>query len=112
MQPLTRDATTALLRAIVRRVGPGPRFAAEEIVSRSWASATFLGARHEVAFTLTGVGAEEAATRFTQGLETDEFALRGHLVASIALVAREDVQSADGSPLVRIRIEALTVEED
>lgn len=78
----------------------------EEAKSRRWASVTFQGARHEIEFRLQGEGAEAAAGRFLAALDPRHFALRGHLVADIALVAQE---RRDG--FARIRIEALTVEE-
>ena len=81
-------------------------FALEEIRSRRWASVTFRGARHELAFRLEGEGAEAAAGRFLSGLDARNFALRGHLVADVALV--EDERRPG---FARIRLDALTVEE-
>ena len=105
MQPLTSDATTALLRVIARIVEMPVSF--EEIRSRSWASVTFTGARHQIALLLEGEGADTAADAFLAKLDVAEFRLRGHILADIALIARE--AAGDGS--VRIRIEALTVED-
>jgi hypothetical protein len=81
-------------------------FVLEEIRSRRWASVTFRGARHELAFRLEGEGAEAAAGRFLSGLDPRAFALRGHLLADLSLVAQERRPG-----LARIRLEALTVEE-
>jgi hypothetical protein len=109
MQPLTNDATTALLRGLRSHIvnlmnfGP-PQF--EEIRSRSWASVTFTGARHEIAMRLEGEGAEAAARDFADSLDVTEFRLRGHILADIALVAQETVPGG-----MRLRIEALTVED-
>jgi hypothetical protein len=102
------DATTALLRA-VRAAAGGPEgaFVLEEVASRSWASVTFSGARHELAFRLEGDGAEAAAERFASGLEAAEFPLRGHILADIALV---DEERRPG--WARLRLEALTVEDE
>jgi len=102
---LIEDATTALLRATLNFLD----FPAtvERIRSRSWASITFTGARHELTLRLDGEGADEAADRFCAGVETAEFDLRRHILADIALVGRE--AAADGG--VRLRIEALTVED-
>lgn len=106
MRTLTDDATTELLRAMsVKFVNFGP-VVFDEIVSRSWASATFVGARHELSFTLEGDGAEAAAEAFIGGLAADEFDLRGHILADISLVSEE---IAPGR--ARIAIEALTVED-
>ena len=99
------DSTTALLRAIAGAF-PGLGFTAEEVWSRHWASVTFTGARHEIAFRIEGAGAEAAAERFLSSLEAREFDLRGHIVADISLTARET-----GAGEVRIRLEVLTVED-
>ncbi|HEU0097804.1 MAG TPA: hypothetical protein VFQ67_03425 [Allosphingosinicella sp.] len=78
----------------------------EEIRSRRWASVTFQGARHELAFRLEGEGAEAEAGRFLSGLDPRNFALRGHLVADVSLAAQERRPG-----FARIRLDALTVEE-
>jgi hypothetical protein len=78
----------------------------DEIRSRRWASLTFQGARHELAFRLEGEGAEAAATHFLSRLEARNFALRGHLLADVSLVAQEQRPG-----FARIRLDALTVEE-
>ena len=105
MHALRPDATTSLLRAIVNFMNFNVCF--EEIRSRSWASVTFTGARHELALRLDGEGAEQAADRLCGALDTAELDLRGHILADIALVSREAADQAG----VRIRLEALTVED-
>lgn len=101
------DATTELLRAAaVNFVNFAVTF--EEIRSRSWASVTFAGARHELTFRVSGEGAGEAADRFLAQLEAKEFDLNGHIMADIALVSEERRDSDDW---VRISLEALTVED-
>jgi len=107
MQALTDDATAAFLRALTVYFVNFGGFVVEEISSRSWASATFVGARHELTFRLEGESAAAAADRFLRNLEAAEFELRGHLLADIALVLEERFD--DG--LVRIALEALTVED-
>jgi len=102
------NATTALIDAIsVNFVN----FAVEDIRSRSWASATFSGVRHEITFTTQGEGAEAEAELFLDGLAEREFDLCDHILADIALVSRTSMPGPDG-PLVRIDLEALTIEED
>jgi hypothetical protein len=103
--PLT-DAGTAFLQAICGSFASFGGFALEEIRSRRWASITFQGARHALAFRLEGEGAEAAAGRFLSGLDARNFALRGHLLVDVSLVAEERRPG-----FVRIRLEALTVEE-
>lgn len=110
MHPLSNDATTALLRALHARLGECD-IAFEEISSRSWASATFVGARHELILRLDGDRAGTIADAFANGLEEAEFQLRGHILADIALAGRETCVDPREMPGVRLRIEALTVED-
>ena len=71
--------------------------------SRRWASATFSGARHELAFT----AADDAALAAWLGAVPEAlFGLRGHLVADVVVTA---VSRAEG--VARISVEALTLEE-
>jgi len=103
------DATTALLRAL-RATLQDVNFVSfvtfERVHSREWASITFNGARHEVTIRLDGEDAAAAADRLAERLEATEFRLRGHILADIALVAREP--AGEG---VRLSLEALTVED-
>ncbi len=101
------DATSAFLSSICRTF-VSFRLVIEEIRSRSWASVTFAGARHELTFRIAGEGAAEAADEFIHHLEAKEFELRGHVMADIALVSEE---RKDGEDWVRISLEALTVED-
>jgi hypothetical protein len=103
----TIDSGSALLRAIRDPLESEAAFVLEEVRSRSWASVTFAGARHELAFRLEGDGAEAVAARFVAGLDAAEFALPGHVLADIALV---DEERRPG--WVRLSLEALTVEAD
>lgn len=106
MSPALSDATSALLRAVRLNLLSFRGFVLEEIRSRSWASVTFSGARHELAFRLEGPGAEQAGSRFLAELDVAEFELRGHILADIALVSEERRPG-----WVRIRLEALTVDD-
>jgi hypothetical protein len=80
-------------------------FGMEELRTRPWASASFRGARHELAFRLEGAAADEAANRFLAGLETDIPKLAGQIVASVSVLADERRPGC-----ARIRIEAVTVD--
>lgn len=100
------DPASAFLQAIRVQFVHFAGFVLEETRSRRWASVTFQGARHELAFSLEGEGAEEAAGRFLSGLDARNFALRGHLVADVSLVSEERRPG-----FARIRLDALTVEE-
>ena len=75
--------------------------------SAPWASITFTGARHELAMKLRGDDPEKVADRFLADLDVAEFDLPGHLLADIALVARDTKPCGT----VRLRLEALTVED-
>ena len=107
MPAVTDDAATAFLRAIRASFASFPgRFTLHELVSRGWASVTFTGARHRIAFSLDGDGAGEAADSFLGSLAEAEFDLRGHILADVSLAGEE---RAEGT--VRISLEALTVED-
>jgi len=82
------------------------RIAVEEIVSRRWASVTFAGERHVVRLLLEGSGAAAAVDAFLKGLDESEFDLPRHIVADVAPVLDE----RQGEDLVRLTLEALTVE--
>lgn len=96
------DATSELLLGFSLDF---PSLVVEEIRSRSWASATFAGVRHELTMRLEGDGAEACADAFLHGLEEREFDLRGHILADIALVSQ-----TRATGLVRLSLEALTLE--
>ena len=106
MPPPLTDAATALLGAVRVHFVHFAGFVLEEMVSRRWASVTFRGARHQIAFRLEGEGAEDAAGHFLSRLDARDFPLRGHLVADLSLVAQERRPGC-----ARIRLEALTVED-
>ena len=112
MRKVIEDAATALLRALgaefVNFVNFGGAFRIDELASRSWASVTFSGARHAVAFTLEGSGASAAADAFLATMEEAEFDLGAHLLADIVLVGDDRSAAADR---VQVRLEALTVED-
>jgi hypothetical protein len=105
MPPPLTDAASALLHALRVNFVNFAGFVLEEISSRGWASVTFRGARHELAFRLEGDGAEDLAGRFLSGLDARDLPLRGHVLADLSLVAEERRPGC-----ARIRLEALTVE--
>jgi hypothetical protein len=110
MQRMIEDAATALLRALwAQFTGFDGLFRVDELTSRGWASVTFTGARHRVAFSLVGAGAGTAADCFLQRMEDSDFDLRGHILADIALTSEERDPSGEQ---VQLRLEALTVEDD
>lgn len=109
MRPAAQDATSGLLRAV--QASFAIPVTLEEVRSRAWASATFVGARHELSLRLEGLEADQAAKEFVADLAAAEFPLRGHIVADMHVAAEECGTAPDGEPYVRLRIEALTVED-
>jgi hypothetical protein len=98
------DAATALERALVAAAdaaGCPVRIATSDWTR--WASATFTGARHSVTLT---AAAGPALDRWLVGLSEAEFDLRHYLVADLAVTR----MTREGN-VVRVAIEALTVEE-
>ena len=109
MQTVKVDATSEMLRAIGKMAGAGPRLHFDEIRSRSWASATFSGARHELVMHLEAASPEETDA-FAVRLSAADYDMRGHIVADIFAKVEQGSDETVGGR--RIRIEALTVEDD
>ena len=97
---MSRDPHVALKNALVAYLGP-LRFDAGK--TWDWASITFDGMRHELAFTLPW--SEDAAVA-VEALPDIDLPIPGGFVASIVPVAcmREDDE-------LRVRVEALTISE-
>ena len=81
----------------------------EQMARLEWASVTFCGARHHLRVALRGPGAVGAAADFLADLPELEFAIRGHIVADVALIAEE---RGDGGIYAMLELEALTIEEN
>lgn len=96
------DAGARLERALVASADQaGCVVTVADATWERWASATFAGARH----TLWLVGAAEPALdTWLAGLPDAEFALRGHLIADLAVIGVKRIDAH-----VRITLEALTV---
>lgn len=101
------DPTSSLIRALRTRFSD---LTVEQAESRSWASGTFIGTRHKLTFRSEGEHAEASADAFLIDLSEAEFDLRGHILADITLLSHTRGEGASG-PLVRIGLEALTVED-
>ncbi len=80
----------------------------EVLAERDWASVTFCGARHRLQAVLEGPGAVGAAADFLDCIGEMEFALPGHIVADIALIAEA---RRDGGGYAWLELEALTIED-
>lgn len=97
------DIGTALTRAITQQARRAD--CTVEIVTadwEQWASATFVGARHQITL---AAPLNPAIERWLGGLADAEFAISGHLVADLAINATR--KSADR---VEAELEILTVE--
>lgn len=76
------DAAALLRRALDRHAGEcGITVAWHVFVSRRWASATFVGAQHQIAVTVAGAGLDD----WIDGLDEVDLRLRGHLVADVVV---------------------------
>lgn len=93
------DAATLLERRLrIAAEAAGVAVTVGEADWTRWASATFVGARHRLTVSGSGI----AFDTWVAGLAEAELPLRGHLVADVAVVART------GADVV---LEVLTVEE-
>ena len=77
---------------------------------KSWASATFAGARHRIDLAFAGQDAVEAAETFIACLPEHEFMLPRRLVADAAVIAVDHRIGPD--PRMDVRIDLLLLEED
>lgn len=98
------DACTLISRALAgKAAAAGCAVILAGSDTRRWASATFAGARHVLT---VAAQSSPALDDWLAGLPDAEFALRGHLVADLAVTG----VSRDGDA-VTIALEILTVEE-
>jgi hypothetical protein len=92
MRPICNHVQMAIMRAIAGEVDVDsadrikPILIVEDVRSIDWASATFVGARHEIDVRLTGEPDAVAAAveRLIQQLPEREIPIAGHIVAEIA----------------------------
>jgi hypothetical protein len=94
---MSRDAHRALLAALTDYLGPLDDVVAK---TRDWASATFVGMRHEMCFSCA------ASAVLIDALPDVDLPMDGHFVADLELVSVE----AQG-PYHYVIIEVLTVRE-
>ena len=106
---LMSPAALGLLRALVLRSGvPRDSILLSEWKSVDWQLLTFVGERHQADLRIAGPNSAAVASRITDGLGDAEFAIRGQIVADIAVVGTAQ-DAGDGSTV--LRIEALTIAE-
>ena len=94
---MSRDAHRALLAALADYLGPLDNVVAK---TRDWASATFVGMRHELSFTCA------ASATLIDALPDIDLPMDGHFVADLVLVS-----SVWDGLLHHVVIEVLTVRE-
>lgn len=132
MRPLARDAHRPLMAALrqvigldegaalAARLGTTPPTATtppllliESMGSAPWASATFVGQTHWLDVWLEGHAAAVAATcaRLGNELGEAEFAVAGHIVADVAVIAGTPVTLTADQARCHLRLEILTIED-
>lgn len=104
------DPHKALLAALEKYLSPA-EVSVYESHETGWASATFNGARHNFSLAVSGTGAADIAAKMQAEIGEAEFDLTGHLVADILVTARRTDWHVS-PPVIRIEVEALTVESD
>jgi hypothetical protein len=105
---LKRDPANRLLAALYALgEGHGALLRHEE---RAWASITFAGSRHTLAFRFAGVAGVEAGERFVAALPEHEFAIPKRLVADATVVAVRHVLLPE--PKLEVECELLMLDED
>jgi hypothetical protein len=83
----------------------------EAASSRSWASATFQGSRHEILLRISGEACAALMSSMAMRLPEAEFVIAGHIVADISVDIRETGIDANGSSYARLGLSALIIED-
>ncbi len=108
-----------ILRAVVLVAGitaldrEKPMMVIEELRSTEWASATFIGQRHEFDLRIEGdaAGVAAALARLTADLADHEIGLAGHIMAEIAVTPGRLRQRDTGTVAQALLIEALVIKD-
>jgi hypothetical protein len=125
MRMLLTDAHVRLLRAMRAAIrsdrwfepwldgSGGPSLVIEDFTSEPWASLTFSGMRHAIDIRLSGPHADvEAAYDRLRALMTEpDIPIPGHFLAEMELVHTEAGLGPDGTMVMELRYEALTIED-
>lgn len=92
MRPLGNHVQAAILRGVTDVMGAAdrekPTLVIEEVRSREWASATFVGAVHEFDLRIEGDAdaVASAVAVLCDCLPEQEIAITGHIVAELAVI--------------------------
>lgn len=128
MRMILGDVHQSLLRAVRTAIaadvwlGPwmdaeanakAPPLVIEDFSSQPWASLTYSGSRHTLAFRLTGpvMEVEAAHDRLVALLTEPDFDLKGHFLAEMEVVDVDASIDLDGCMRMELTVEALTIEE-
>lgn len=107
MRPAMSATAAGLISALLARSGIArERVLLTDYRSTEWHSLTFDGERHQIGFRFPGPDSSGAVKRLLDGLADAEFALRGQLVADIAVEHRPKLHP-DGA--ISVGLEALTI---
>jgi regulator of RNase E activity RraA len=117
MRPVGNHVHAAILRAVAAQAGldpvdrEKPIMVVEEVRSTDWASATFVGARHEFALRLCGsAGAvADAVARLVAGLAECDIPISGQIVADIGLTLGNEDKRNVNMVEVSLSVNALTI---
>lgn len=102
-RPIRRDCHGRLMTALLDRAGEDSEVMDSGITA--WASATFIGARHQVTLALRGEDASARAEALIATLPEAEFTIAGHIVADLS-VDRMDLEAKE----VVLTLSILTIE--
>jgi glutamate racemase len=117
MRPFANHVHAALLRAIASEVRldahdrEKPILVVEEIRSVDWASATFIGTRHEFDLRFEGAATAVAAAadRLVEALPEADIPISGHIVAEIAVAPGNTTEQKVNISAARLTVNVLTI---
>jgi hypothetical protein len=117
MRPVGNHVHAAILRAIAAQAGldtndrEKPILIVEQIKSVDWASATFIGARHEFDLRISGdpQAVESAKCQLMAGLADREIPIAGQIVAEIAVALVAEDKRNLNMTTITLRVNALTI---
>jgi regulation of enolase protein 1 (concanavalin A-like superfamily) len=116
MRPNANHIQSALLRAITAQAGIDTSdrqktiLVVESVCSDDWASATFVGATHQLDLRLEGdrEPVQAAVAALHAGLAEREIPINGHIVAEIGVCSANAI-IADNMITVTLTVNALTI---